>query len=120
MIGSIYSVATAYFIVSILLIYPVISIPGKIINMNFTEVVKKVFPILIISMIMSAVIYFTGLILPAGIPVIIKLGVQVILGMLIYFSTMWYFKIESFTNIKVLFIEQFNIYYKAKSPTDKL
>ena len=119
-IGSIYSVAIAYLIVSILLIYPVIRISGKIINMKFTEVVKKVFPVLITSLIMSAVIYFAGLILPASISAIVKLSLQVILGMLIYFFIMWYFKIESFTNIKELISEQFNNFYMDKSPADKL
>jgi PST family polysaccharide transporter len=115
-IGSIYSVAIAYLIINIILIYPVIRIPGKLIDMTFTEVVKKVFPIFITSLIMAAVVYFVGAILPAGIQESVKLITQVIIGMIIYLSIMWYFKIESFTNVKALMVEQFNNYYKDKSP----
>ncbi len=114
-IGSIYSVATAYLIINVILTYPVIRIPGKLINMTFTEVVKKVFPTFIISLIMAALVYFVGTILPEGIKESVKLIVQVSFGIIIYMLIMWYFKIESFTNIKLLLVEQFNNRYKDKS-----
>ena len=113
-IGSIYSVAIAYLIINIILIYPVISIPGKLIDMTFTEVIKKVFSIFIVSLIMAAVVYFVGAILPASIQESVKLIAQVLLGMIIYLFIMWYFKIESLTNIKALIVEQYNNFYKDK------
>lgn len=111
-IGSIYSVAIAYLIINLALAYPVVAIPGKLINMKFSEVSKSVLPILIISVIMAVLVYFTGIFLPAGLPASYKLILQVITGILIYFSIMWYFRIESFINVKSLVIEQFVIIKK--------
>lgn len=117
-IGSIYSVAIAYLIINIILAYPVIAIPGKLINMKFTEVYKSVLPILLTSIFMAAVVFLLGQILPSNLPKSLKLVLQVIIGVLIYFSIMWYFRIESFTKIKALVIEQFS-FYKNKFATSK-
>ncbi len=110
MLGSIYSVAVAYLIVNILLVYPVIAISGKLIDLKFKELVGNIMPILLISIIMSTVVYFIGVLLPFYIPALIKLLIQVVLGIIIYFITMWVFKTKAFNNIKLLAIEQFHIY----------
>lgn len=110
LIGSIYSVAIAYLIINIILAYPVIAIPGKLINMKFTEVYSSVLPILFISIIMALVIYLFGLTALNDLPAIVKLILQVLLGTIIYFSIMWYFKVEAFNNIKALLIEQYYHY----------
>lgn len=110
LIGSIYSVAIAYLIINIILAYPVIAIPGKLINMKFSEVYSVVLPILIISIVMAALVYFVGLVLLDGLPASVKLIIQVLLGAIIYFSIMWFLKNEAFNNIKALTTEQFNFY----------
>jgi len=109
LIGSIYSVAIAYLIVSIILIYPAISIPGRIINLKFSEVFNSVLPVLLVSLIMGAIVYLTGSILPVSLSVLIKLIIQVCLGIAIYLSVTWFFKIKSLTNIYEIIIEQLQL-----------
>ncbi|WP_407931253.1 lipopolysaccharide biosynthesis protein, partial [Ignavibacterium album] len=117
-IGSIYSVAIAYLLINIILAYPVIAIPGKLINMIFSEVYGSVLSILIISIIMATLVYFVGLALLNGLPASVKLIIQVLLGAIIYLGIIWYFKIEAFNNIKELTTEQFN-FYKDKFARNK-
>lgn len=112
LIGSIYSVAIAYLIINIILAYPVIAIPGRLINMKFSEVYGSVLHILIISIIMATLVYLVGFVLFNCLPASVKLILQVLLGATIYFSIMWFFKIEAFNNIKALTTEQFNFYKK--------
>lgn len=109
-IGSIYSVAISYLIINIVLAYPVIAIPGKLINMKFSEVYATILSILIISIIMAVMVYFIGLTLPNYLPPSIKLIIQVLCGIIIYLTSMLHFKIEAMNNVKALTIEQFNFY----------
>lgn len=109
-LGSIYSVAVVYLIINILLAYPVIAIPGKLINLKFSEVYSSVLPIMIISAIMAGTVYFLGITLPGVFNSGIKLIIQVIVGAGIYFGLMILFKIKVFENIKYLFVEQFDYY----------
>lgn len=109
-LGSIYSVAIAYLMINIILAYPVVAIPGKLINMKFIEVYRCVSPILITSILVAIIIYFIGLYLPSNFSNLIKLTIQVLFGIFIYFAIMWFFKIKSFSNFKALVIEQFSIY----------
>ena len=66
----------------------------------------NVFPVLLISFVMAAVIYFIGKILPKDLSRLIQLLIQVITGMVIYSGLMWIFKVKSFENIIKLINEQ--------------
>jgi PST family polysaccharide transporter len=118
LIGSIYSVAMAYLIINIILAYPVIAIPGKLINMKFSEVYSSVLSILFVSIIMAVIVFFIGKLLPKSLPASIKLIIQVLLGAIIYLGTMWFFKVEAFDKIKTLTVEQFH-FYKNKFALNK-
>jgi len=108
-IGSIYSVAMAYLIINLILIYPAIAIPCKLIDLKFREVVMNVFPVLLISSVMAAVIFLLGIILPEYFSNLIKLIIQVIIGIALYSGLMWIFKVKSFENILKLIKEQNNL-----------
>lgn len=108
--GSIHSVAIAYLSINLILVYPVVAIPGKLINMKFIEVFKKVFPILLVSVIMAVIVYFLGIILPSQIARSLILLIQIGIGAMIYIMIMWYFKIDAFNKITALFKEQYSVY----------
>lgn len=109
-LGSIYSVAIAYLTINILLAYPVIAIPGKLINLKFSEVYGSVLPIMIISAIMAGTVHFIGKFLHSGFGPGMKLIIQVISGAGIYFGLMSIFNVNAFENFKKLFYEQFHFY----------
>jgi O-antigen/teichoic acid export membrane protein len=104
--GSIISVSIAYLIINFLLVYPQLTIPGKLINMKFQDVYKKVIGILICSVLMAVIIFLTNQIFIGQFSNILKLIMDVVLGVLAYIFLIWIFKLEApkkiFTLIKEL------------------
>lgn len=103
--GSIYTVAWAYLFINILLSYPVVAIPGRLIGMKWIEVYRPLLPTFLISGSMAIIVYFAGMALPAAWPAIWKLVVQVMLGAGIYFTLMWWWNIPVFHMVRALVAE---------------
>ncbi|KXB96677.1 MAG: hypothetical protein AA908_11440, partial [Chlorobi bacterium NICIL-2] len=70
--GSIYTVAWAYLFINILLSYPVVAIPGRLIGMKWIEGYRPLLPTFLISASMAIIVYFAGMALPAAWPAIWK------------------------------------------------
>ncbi|QOR76695.1 MAG: MOP flippase family protein [Thermoflavifilum sp.] len=103
--GSIYTVAWAYLFINILLSYPVVAIPGRLIGMKWIEVYRPLLPTFLISASMAIIVYFAGMALPAAWPAIWKLVIQVMLGAGIYFTLMWWWNIPVFHMVRALVAE---------------
>ena len=103
--GSIYTVAWAYLFINILLSYPVVAIPGRLIGMKWIEVYRPLLPTFLISASMAIIVYFAGMALPLAWPAIWKLVVQVMLGAGIYFTLMWWWNIPVFHMVRALVAE---------------
>lgn len=100
-LGKVFYVALCYSIMAgVIVTYHNFTIPGRLIGLSFSEVVKAVSPALICSLAMAVVVYSFGKYLPASIHYSIKLPLQVILGISFYAVTISYFKIESFLIVK--------------------
>ncbi len=117
-LGSIYTVAVAYLVINMLLAYPVVAIPGKLINMKYREVIKTVLPTLIVSILIAIFVYFLGIYLPDYYSYKIKLIIQVVSGFILYILTMWFFEVDSFENLRKFLIEQYH-FYRKKATIDK-
>ena len=68
----------------------------KLINYNYIEQLKDMFPQICISLVMGAVVYFIPYI---GLGKLVTLIIQVVVGALIYIALSKIFKIESFEYI---------------------
>jgi PST family polysaccharide transporter len=104
--GSVKSVAIAYTIANILITYPCIAIPGKLINMSFWDVIKVVYPAFINALIMALIVYAISIILPENLIIQLKLIIQVFIGILIYFGIAYFLNLEAFEEVKDIILKQ--------------
>lgn len=84
--GSIESVALAYGITSILTLYPVVTIPGILIGMRFTDVLRAVSGNFIASVVMAIGVYVVELPIPSAWSSWNVLLLQVGTGLFLYWS----------------------------------
>jgi hypothetical protein len=117
MIGSVLSVALCYTITSgVILAYHNFAIPGKLINMTFSEVVRSVSGIFGCAVLMAGGVYLLGVILPSEWPHWAKLLVLVPFGIIIYIGLIHFFKLKSYVEAKELFWEQWQTHFPRKNP----
>jgi PST family polysaccharide transporter len=84
-IGTIIAVAVCYALMSgVILLYPAFAIPGKLINMTFSEVVRSVSGVFGCAVLMAGGVYLLGVILPSEWPHWANLLSQVPFGIIIY------------------------------------
>ncbi|NLD47020.1 MAG: lipopolysaccharide biosynthesis protein [Clostridiaceae bacterium] len=65
----------------------------RLLNYSYLEQWKDIYPALILSLVMGAVVYSIKWM---GLSVILTLTVQILVGIIIYFAMAWIFKLESF------------------------
>jgi O-antigen/teichoic acid export membrane protein len=82
--GTVEAVALAYLLANLVLFYPCIAIPGKLIGMEFREVLGSVAGILACSLLMGLLVLGAGMITPATWPPAVLLGVQITTGIVTY------------------------------------
>jgi PST family polysaccharide transporter len=102
-------VATAYAVRSFLLVYFNYSIPGKLIDMSFSEVAKAVSSVLVCAVLMASGIFCLRFLIPASTPVWLSLMVQVTVGVVVYVFLIATFKIEPFRYVRDLIKERWNV-----------
>lgn len=85
---NIYAVAAAQLATNIFLTILKLVIVGKIINLSFMQVIKTTFPPALGSLTMFIVVYFTKLQLGSS-GDIVRILVLPIIGVLVYFATLW-------------------------------
>jgi PST family polysaccharide transporter len=116
MIGSILSVAVCYTIMSgVVLAYHNFAIPGKLINMTFSDVVRSVSGAFGCAVLMAGGVYLLRVILPSEWPHWANLLSQVPFGIIIYIVLIHFFKLKSCVEAKELFWEQWQTHFPRKN-----
>lgn len=111
-IGSIMSVAICYAIMSgVILTYPSIAIPGKLINMTFSEVLRTVSGVFGCAFLMSAGVYLLRIALPTQWPHWARLGVLVPFGIAFYLIIIHLFKVKAYVQVKELARERWGSHF---------
>jgi PST family polysaccharide transporter len=105
-IGSVIAVAYCYAIANILLFYHNFAIPGKLINMTFSEVLRCVSGKFVCALLMSAGVYLLAINLPSEWPHWLRLMVLVPFGMIFYVVIIHFLKLRAYLEIKELIREQ--------------
>jgi PST family polysaccharide transporter len=101
-VGSIKSVAMAYLVANILLTYPGIAIPGKLIDMRFWDVIRVVYPSLAAALGMAVVVFGVSWVLPNSMNIQLRLGIEVLTGILVYVFTAIIFKLSAFQEFRLI------------------
>lgn len=105
-IGSIIAVAYCYAIANVLLLYHNFAIPGKLINMTFSEVLRSVSAKLGCALLMSAGVYLLAINLPSEWPHWLRLMILVPFGMIFYVGVLHFLKLRAYLEIRDLIREQ--------------
>lgn len=104
--GSVISVAIAYAIANLVITYPCIAIPGKLIDMSVAEVMKVVYTPFLLSLAMGGVVYGSGLLIRAGVHW--TLFIQVVLGIIVYVLSAYLFNLKAFIELKEMATAYYN------------
>jgi hypothetical protein len=110
-IGSVIAVAYCYAIANILLLYHNFTIPGKLINMTFSEVLRCVTGKLACALLMSAGVYLLAINLPSEWPHWLRLMVLVPFGTIFYVSLIHFLKLRAYLEVKELIREQWRNHF---------
>jgi O-antigen/teichoic acid export membrane protein len=107
MLGSVEAVAAMYSLVScVILLYPTFAIPGKLIEMTFTDVMRSVAGVLGCAIVMALLVGLSNLVLPLTWPNWVGLMVQVLCGAGIYALLLHLLHLPVYYEARTLFIEQ--------------
>jgi PST family polysaccharide transporter len=83
--GSVTSVAWAYLIGQLIMLYPALEMPGRLVGLHFIEIMRVVLPNLARSLAMGAIVHGVhSLLVPPGWPPIFQLTVLVPIGIAAY------------------------------------
>lgn len=115
-IGSIMAVVYCYASANILLLYHNFAIPGKLIDMTFSDVIRSVSGVFGCSVLMAGGVYLLGVILPSEWPHWANLIFQVPFGIIMYVVLIHLFKLKSYIEAKELFCEQWQTHFPRKNP----
>lgn len=106
-------VAYGYTISSLVFIlYPGFKIPGSLINLKFSEVVRSVIKIFICSIIMSLIIWCLGFLLPDILYGWHMIGIQVVSGIIIYILLLTIFQVRELETILRIIREKYKMKIK--------
>lgn len=89
-------VAVAYTVAYFLVWYPSWSIPARLIDLNFLTMLKKLSPTFYVATAMAVAVWALGLIFPSSWSYVIRLAVQVLFGIIIYWGLLHLFKVEAY------------------------
>jgi PST family polysaccharide transporter len=95
LLGSVEAVAACYAVANLLLLYPGIAIPGRLIDMRFGDVVRSVAGPAIASAIMGLIVAGLGAALPGGWPDWQRLLILVASGVLAYAALIFGFRMSA-------------------------
>jgi PST family polysaccharide transporter len=96
-------VAAAYAISGYAIIwYPSWTIPGRLIDLSFAEMLRNLSPVFWSAVIMGCAVSLLGLLLPASLPQWLCLCVQVSAGVLLYCSLIHSFRVAAYVDLKAV------------------
>jgi PST family polysaccharide transporter len=98
-LGTVETVAVCYMLANIFLLYPGVTIPGWLIDMTFTDVMKSVAGNLCAASVMAGAVYGIGRLLPEFWSVWSALGTQITAGVGIYWALAYLFEMSAYKEI---------------------
>jgi len=114
-IGTIMAVAICYVLMSgVILLYPAFAIPGKLINMTFSEVAHSVSGEFACAVLMASGVWLLGTILPLEWPHWTNLLVKVPFGAFFYIMLIHIFKLKAYIEVRELLWKQWRIHFDLK------
>ena len=96
-------VAWAYTICNILLLYPAWTLPGRLINLTFFEMVKNVSGTFFCAVLMGGAVYASATLMPPDWPDGLLLLVQVLCGLVVYALLVHLLKLAPYRNAREMF-----------------
>lgn len=102
----VFGVAVAYAASGILLWYPSWAIPGRLVNLSVSAIVTSLSGIFIVASAMGFVVALAGWLTPSSWPAVIKLTVQVTLGVIIYLGLLHLLRIQAYQDVRSLLAER--------------
>jgi PST family polysaccharide transporter len=100
--GTIRSIAIGYTAASVLIFYPCIKIAGKLIDMSFKDVIETVAAQFVSSLVMALCVWIIGQALPSHWSSWVLLVAQVLSGVLVYGSLIFFFNLSAYRDIHQL------------------
>lgn len=97
--GTTRAIAIGYALANFLLIYPSIKIPGKLIHMNFRDVVEVVAAQFCFSVVMGLCVWVVGQVLPSHWSSWAHLTVLVLWGIFVYGNLVAFFNIPAYRDV---------------------
>ncbi len=104
-LGSIESVALCYLGANILLFYPSIKIPGKLIDMTFTDLLSAVWDILCCALLMLGIVEGIALLMPSQLPNWLTFITLAAAGAVIYVTAISIMRIDVYLEIRRIIME---------------
>lgn len=98
-------VAWSYAVVNLLLSYPCLAIPGRLIDLTFSDMLTNLSPPFFCALATGACVWGIGLILPVGTAHWQFLAVQIPSGVLLYLAFIVALKLDSWQEVKQAFCE---------------
>jgi O-antigen/teichoic acid export membrane protein len=91
-----FGVAVAYTVANFLVWYPTWSIPARLIDLNFLTMLKKLSPTFYVAAAMAVAMWTLGLMFPSNWSYLIRLAVQVLFGIMVYWGLLHLFKVDAY------------------------
>ena len=99
-------VATAYALGNLVLWYPGILIPGKLVGLSFWEFIENLGGVFGSSLVMAGVLWATVAAVPASWPSFAVLVAGIAIGVIVYWGTVEIFKVKAYSEMRDLIGEQ--------------
>jgi len=106
-------VAIGYAIASTINFYPNFFFSGRLVNLTFWELLRKLFGIFGCTVAMAGFVWRLGLLLPSNWPHWTYLAVQVPFGMATYWGLIHVFRLEAYQEVRTLIWEQVSLRLKT-------
>lgn len=114
-LGSIESVAWGYTVANVLALYPAITIPGWLIDMSFSDVIRESAGNFVAALFMAGSVYALGLLIPTGWSVWVSFLVQVGTGMGIYWAIAHGFGMQAYVELLEIARERWKTLNEARA-----
>lgn len=88
-------VSWSYFICNVIIFYPSCSVPGRIIDITFSEMIIKLSPAFFCALVMGGVVWGVGFLLPVEMPHWMYLTIQIPLGVIMYITFVVQLRLDS-------------------------
>jgi O-antigen/teichoic acid export membrane protein len=99
MLGSLETMAWAYLVGNVVITFPCLAIPGRLIGMKVRDVFGVVAGNFACAIGMTAVVWLVGRLLPSSLPPLVALSVLVVVGVVSYGVLAWRARLSALTDL---------------------